>query len=323
MKKLLTLNSVLFILLLSGCGVKAPDQDVILESVSSFGLNTISEGNIPDYCGEPINLEIRSAEITRQQTEDKSNTTYCTISLSNDSLEASLDCILYYDLFDDKRWYPEQYRIESYTLNPLEGVDEELAAEYLAEALNAENKEIDGGYARDTYIYPSNYHLDLTSHETDLDAMKDILTFDYEKESEICKESGTVSIHYAFDTASGLWQYETIDDSQIQYEYHPEGQWRFDIYTYFVRLYITDMDYTNCTATIYSKGAAWHEAADNGELDHMETVSFTITSEGIEFSALQVPERDYSIILLLKKDNMYYRTTDSEVFFPVSFKREI
>ena len=243
--------------------------------------------------------------------------------MENDFLESTVDCVIYYDLFDDGKWYPNYYYIESYTLEPIAGIDENAAMEYLAEALNAENKEISGFY--DTYIYPSNYSFNLVSHETDLGHLTDVLVFNYEKESEICKENGDVNINFTFNANSGSWKCAAIDDSQIQYEYHPEGQWRFDIYTGYVKIYIDDMDYVNNTATIYSYRSSF---GDKDGFDQSETVSFSITDEGMEFSPLFLPgdgifTSDYEIVLLLKKDNMYWRMADEGYYQCVSYKREI
>lgn len=324
MKKLLTVNAIFItLLLLTGCATKAPDKKTILESVASLGITILSQDNVSDYGGDPIHLEAKSCEITRQQTEDKGNTTYCTISMSNDSFEAIVDCVIYYDLFDDGKWYPNYYIIDSCSLTPLTGIDKNTAIEHLAKALEAENKEIDGGIPGDTYIYPSNYRFDLINQETDLESLTDALIFDYVKESEICTESGEVSADFIFDEKSGSWICAAIDDSRINYEYHPEGQWRFDIYTYYIKLNITDVDYSNNTATIYSNGRLFQTQSDSDGFDQSETVSFSITDNGMEFSPLSVPGKKYKIILLLKKDNMYWAEEDDGYFTRVSFKREI
>lgn len=326
MKKLLTINTILItLLLLTGCAAKAPDKNTILESAVSLGINIMSKDNVSGYDGDPIQLEVKSCEITRQQTENKGNTTYCTISMSNDSLEATVDCVIYYNLFDDGKWYPSYYGIDSYSLIPLTGIDENVAIEFLAETLNAENKEISGFY--DTYIYPSNYHMDVITHETDFDTLTDSLTFDYVKDSEICRECGIVGIDFAFNPQSGSWQCVNVDDSQINYEYHPEGQWRFDIYTGYVRIFIDDMDYVNNTATIYSYKSSVSGIVDDGGFNQSETVNFSITEEGMKFSPLFLPGdgifvKDKEIVLLLTKDNMYWTMADEELYTCVSYKRE-
>lgn len=324
MKKLLTINAIFItVLLLTGCATKAPDKNTILESAASLGINILSQDNVPGYNGDPIHLEAKSCEITRQQTEGKGNTTYCTISMSNDSLEAKVDCVIYYNLFDDGKWYPAYYMIDSYSLVPITGIDKDTAIKFLAKSLEAENKEIDGGIPGDTYIYPSDFHFDLISQETNLETYTDVLVFDYEKESEICIERGEVSANFAFNEKSGAWEGTAIDDSQINYEYHPEGQWRFAIYTYYIKLNITDVNYSNNTATIYSNGRLFQEQSDRDGFDQSETVSFSITDEGMEFSPLSVPGEKYKIVLLLKKDNMYWTKEDDGYYKCVSFKREV
>lgn len=317
-------------IVLGGCGQpKAPDETDIKDAVIEYNLMDFSQEVRPNPNGNTITMSnIDMVQINRQQTESKSNITYCTIEMSNDDCRVVVDCIYNFEYYDNKKWYPENQEIESLMFYPLNGVNEELAYETTIKNLHAESESFNDFFLGEDYTYDSVYTLQLREHTTDLENYLDKLIYDYSKSSDFCTESGVVETYYVFDSNNGSWVYSNILDDELNYEYHPEGQWRFDIYTHYYRINISNVDYTNNTAFIYYKDSSWQSEADNGELQNYIQVSFTITDDGMSFSPFHVVSHGVmyttkqDVYLLLKKDNMYV-SDDGLNYRPVTWSRYV
>ena len=137
-----------------------------------------------------------------------------------------------------------------------------------------------------------------------------------------------VEVYYTFNSDNGSWEYNGISDDDISYEYHPEGQWRFDIFTHYYRINISNVDYVNNTASIYYKDSSWQGTADSGELTNYAEVSFSITDEGMQFSPFHVVSgkgiftTEQDVYLFLKKDNMYF-SSDGSGYSKVQWSRYV
>ena len=71
---------VVFLLcLLAGCGSKAPKEKDIQEAITQWSINRIDPKINEGYQGQTIYMDITSLEIGDQLTEDRKNTTYCTV----------------------------------------------------------------------------------------------------------------------------------------------------------------------------------------------------------------------------------------------------
>ena len=327
--KKVTLFYFLFIscITLNGCGQpKAPNETDIKDAVMESDLMIFSQDFTPYFDGNSIFMNnIDTVKIIRQQTESKSNITYCTIEMSNDSCKVIMDCNYNFSYYDDNKWYPEKQEIESFTFSPLSGVEEELAYNATVESLHAEPEIIRGYSFGQEYAFESTYELQLKEHETDLDNNIDKLVYDYYKSSDFCTEFGLVETYYTFNSNNGSWVYnETLDDN-LSYEYNPEGQWRFHIFTHYYRINISDIDYANNTALIYYKDSSFQAEADSGDLTDCVRVYFTITDEGMRFSPIHHTisvgyTTEHDVYLLLKKDTMYV-SNDGSNYTPVTEPR--
>lgn len=313
-KNILVCYLIISCFLLNGCGQsKSPNEADIKDAIQEYNMMEFSQGGLSNLSGETIIMNnIDAVHINRQQTEEKSNITYCTIEMSNDNCRVVMDCNLNFSYYDDKKWYPEGQEIESFVFYPLSGVDEEQAYNITVEKLHAEPETIWGGWGlgEQAYSHDSVYKLQLKEHETDLDNNIDKLIYDYFKSSDFCTESGLVEMYYTFNSGNGNWEYNDILDDGITCEYHPEGQWRFDCYTHFYRINISNIDYINNTALIYYKDSSSSIEADSGELINYVQVNFTITDEGMYFNPFHnvihgVYTYEHDVYLLLKKDTMY------------------
>lgn len=320
---------VLSCITLSGCGQpKAPNEENIKDAVMKYDLMTFSPDSTPYYDGDTISMDnIDDIEIYQQKTESKSNTSYCTIEMSNDSCKVVIDCNYDFSYYDDKKWHPERQEIEYFTFYPVSGVDEGAAYDATVESLHAEPEVIQGSFFAPSYTYETTYNLQLSEHETDLENNTDKLVYDYYKSSDFCTESGVVETYYAFDSYNGKWVYNETSDDNLSCEFHPEGQWRFDISTHYYRIKISDIDYTNNTALIYYKDSVWQAEADSGELTDYVQVNFTITDEGMSFSPFHTVTPGWytieqDVYLLLKKDNMYVSENGSN-YSPVAWTRYV
>lgn len=313
---------------LIGCGQpKTPNEKDIEDAVIAYNMMEFPRSSSSNYYDDTnIMNSIDDICINRQQTESKTNITYCTVQMSNENCRVVMDCNFEFGYYDDKKWYPEGYEIESITFNPKRGVNEEQAYEATIESVHAEPEVFSPSFYGQPYSYGCTYELQLISHETDLEGYTDKLVYDYSKSSEFCIESGLVETYYSFNTSDGGWEFTNTSNDNIFYEYHPEGQWRFDIFTHYFRINISSVDYINNTAIIDYRDSNWQGNADSGELTNQVQVDYSITDEGMRFSPFHVENgsglRKYEIdvYLLLKNDTMYVSNNGS-TYSPVAFPR--
>ena len=267
-------------------------------------------------------MDITSLEIGDQLTEDRKNTTYCTVQMENDQYTAVQEYRLDMVLYDDGEWTLQDHSVISYQLYPKTGVDETMAEELMASEIKADVEVFDGGFPGDEYWYDSTYTLTLNSHETDTANLKDHLEYEYQKDSEICLQGGPLTAEFLFDQTTGQWTLETVDASAVQVqEYRPEGVWLFDIYTYYINMNIRDLDYTANTAVVDIAASVWQSEAFQNQYSQSQTVGFAVTEEGMVFDPVDLPDQDYGVSLMLTRDNMYYKRTDSQAYTPVNYNR--
>lgn len=339
LKRNVLLNILLInCMLLVGCGQpKAPNEKDIEDAVVTYNMMEFSASSSSnDYDDTNIMNSIDDVCINQQQTESKTNISYCTVEMSNENCGVVMDCNFKFEYYDDKKWYPEDYEIENVSFNPKKGIDEGQAYEAVIENVHIEpevfspGSRTSSGYVMpffgESYSYECSYELQLVSHETDLEGYTDKLVYDYSKSSEFCTESGRIETHYSFNTSEGVWEFTDTFNDDICYEYHPEGQWRFDIFTHYFRINISNVDYVNNTATIDYKDSSWQGSADSGEMTNQVQVDYSITDEGMRFSPFHVEsgsglmKYESDVYLLLKNDTMYV-SSDGSTYSPVAFPR--
>lgn len=315
MNKITTLAvTILLLFTLCGCGANTPSRSVVENDIV-----TIVNTKISDSLDQKTN-EVTEINITKQSTMDRQNITNCTFYLSNAAYKIFYEVSLVYIQDDQKVWNFGKYSIDNYEAYPLAGVDEIIAHNEIAELLGAENQEISVGYLSEKYTYDSTYQLRVTERETSLETGIDLLTFHFSKISELCEENGLIYVEYNFNSQTACWEMTLFDDSNNKIvDFYPEGQWRFAIGTYYIKIYIDDINYENNTATIYSTASPFQVTADRGKFKNGETVTFTFTEDGMEFSAFSSPDKHYNIIILLAKDNMYYKFSSITSIRPTEF----
>lgn len=296
---------------------KVPNETDIKSAITEYNMLEFSQEYTPGFHGQPILMNnIDNITINGMQTEEKTNITFCTVEMSNDSCKVSMNCNFIFSYYDDKKWYPIESEIESFNFSPVKGIDEQQAYNIAVENLYMEPETVEASFLGEDYTYDITYNLQLKEHKTDLSNNTDKVIYDYYKSSDFCTESGLVEVYYIFNSANGNWEYNGMSEDLI-YEYHPEGQWRFDIMTHYYRVNITNVDYANNTASIYYRDSIWQSEADSGELTNYAEVSFTITDEGMRFSPFHVVTgkgifaREQEVYLFLKKDNMYFSSNGS------------
>lgn len=318
--KLLAIIVIIFcaVVLINICrGPKAPNEADIENAILGYNMLEFSQEYTPNFYGQPVLMNnIDSVQINGMQTEEKSNITFCTVEMSNDSCRVSVNCNFIFSYYDDKKWYPEEREIESFIFSPVKGIDEQQAYNIAIENLHMEPETVEASFLGEDYTYDITCNIQLKEQVTDVDNNIDKIIFDYYKASDFCTESGEVEVYYTFNTATGSWEFNDISED-FSYEYHPEGQWRFDIFTHYYRINITNVDYTKNVATIYYKDSIWQQEADSGELTNYTEVSFETTDEGMRFSPFHVVngkgifETEQDVYLFLKKDNMYFSSNGS------------
>ena len=238
-KKLLAIIVIIIcaVILMNSCrGPKAPNESDIENAIMKYNMLEFSQEYTPDFYGQPVLMNnIDRVQINGMQTEEKSNITFCTVEMSNDSCKVSMNCNFIFSYYDDKKWHPEERVIESFIFSPVRGIDEQQAYNIAVENLHMEPETVEASFLGEDYTYNITYNLQLKEHKTDLNNNKDKVIYDYYKASDFCTETGLVEINYIFNTSYGSWEYSDISED-VSYEYHPEGQWRFDIMTHYYRI---------------------------------------------------------------------------------------
>lgn len=202
----LTFLTLTVMFLLSGCTPKPPAENEISETFTEEFLLQITEHSIN---GVPEQFSLENVVLERRQTNEKTDTSDCIISLSNANYTCEINVTLIYEYFDQGGWYLEDWEINNTKINPLVGVPDDMIA-YAEDELKS--------------IYPDAI---LASKTSDLvgstSVPTEVLVYDIPKNFSAIGEtgieiidSGSIKSIYTFDNIGNGYSWNHIwDDSAL------------------------------------------------------------------------------------------------------------
>lgn len=201
-------------LALTACQDSVPKEGQIKEDIpEDMRVIYVDSG----FGEETITLDVTEVNILKRQTNEKDDTVYCTVVMSNDNYEYTADWVLNYVYYDQGGWILEGYTYNEQSDNspiliPLTGISQEIA--------DAE---------MDCYYFDS-FTLKEHVFEDESDGYYEYYHsyFDYEVEysNTYCSYNGNVILDYYFqnDKNYGYWGYGDPQYSD-EFQWNVEGVW--------------------------------------------------------------------------------------------------
>ena len=184
---------------------------------------------------------------------------------------------------------------------------DEISTTMLDEYVMSLYPEIHWGYTQPnldgtvtSYDYPINY--EMINHISDLGNKKDVLVYRYFFNTYTACVSGEFECEFEYQIDE-TWQLKDIRELDSGIEWDLEGRWEFDIWTYYVKVAISGMDFDNQIATIQYWGTS--SKVMPGE------ISFTEDGRYIYFDTFAIYNNKYNgekkdITLVAGIEDMYF-----------------
>lgn len=201
-------------LALTACQDSVPKEGQIKEDIpEDMRVIYVDSG----FGEETITLDVTEVNILKRQTNEKDDTVYCTVVMSNDDYEYTADWVLNYVYYDQGGWVLEGYTYNEQSDNspiliPLTGVSQEVADSEM------------------NCYYFDSFALKEHVFEDESDGYYEYYHsyFDYEVEysNTYCSYNGNVILDYYFqnDKNYGYWGYGDPQYSD-EFQWNVEGVW--------------------------------------------------------------------------------------------------
>ena len=296
---------IIFVLciFLTVSGKKTVTKEDIESTIQAFQLDEIEiNEEIVDFNVTDINIISQNYDSQR-----KICVVNCEILVTSDTMKGTLVYCLKYKLMDGK-WIIKSYELDEdrgYDFVPLKGV--ELSVEEIEKYVKELYPEICWKDVVDVWgdrvctDFP--IECEMVYHETNLDSGQDKISYNYAFYTEAACVSGNMILEYKF-TEEGTWENAGFwcEDKEVKWQL--EGLWSFDIYTYWIDVYISEIDWENQVAYIEQRGSVWQ-----GYGTYQSMVIGFEQREGCIYFDSFVTESDNSgkeVTLIAKIDDLYY-----------------
>lgn len=207
---------IMMLFLLSSCGrPELPNGIALKDTFSEKFLKQISE----TYVNDSLEVfSIQDIEVLRQKTNDNTNTTVCSIELSNENYVEKLETELMYEYYDQGGWYLDDWTINKTTVSPRQGISDIQIAD-MEETIFT--------------LYPNAKFI---ARETDLsETLTDVFSYEVPTSAMIIGntgieiiEGGKIQVIYSFsETVDGAfaWQAFYNTDTFSRQWSHWKGDW--------------------------------------------------------------------------------------------------
>lgn len=194
---------ILFAVMLVGCkDSKLSEKEISSNLPSEFSEISVLSGDQTEY----YDLALDEFVIRKRQTNEKDDTIYCTITEVDSNYTYTIDCVLYFNYYDQGGWILDNYEIEQSSIQPSAAVDQSVS-DYDVSC-----------YYDDFEFQDCEYdESDRTAHYTYTVKDKDVYL----------SREGKVQLDYNFcDYGNNAeWKLDCVDESGIRDIWDIEGTW--------------------------------------------------------------------------------------------------
>ena len=291
-------------------GNKMVTEEDVESTIKTLQLEDIEINN------EILDFNVTEVKIISQNydSQTKMCVVNCEVMITSDTMKGTLFYYLKYEL-EDGNWIIKTYELDEdrgYDFVPLKGVElsQEEVVQYVKELYpeilwKGGNTSAIGMVGAWEDIWAADFPIEYTLvyHETNLDSREDKISYDYTFYTETAYVSGKMVLEYTF-MEEGMWKISDFwcEDEEVQWQL--EGLWSFDIYTYWIDVYISEIDWENQIAYIQQRGSLMQGGGTYKSI----TIGFEQKDGCIYFDSF-ITESGNSgekVTLIAKIDDLYY-----------------
>lgn len=305
----LALSLCLLCLMFCGCAIKAPNEEVIKESLERNGSIELGQ-----QC-----FSVNQVTIELQRTDDNYDYAECIIDLSNETCATQVRYGVEHTYYDKGGWVLSDFeKLSDYQIIPLTGVPKEEWEDtwYICSQLDLDEEKC---------------KLELLEETCDLNTGWHTAKFKCYRTEEYCTLESEIAVAYEFNSWTGTWSLSDVSTSEWTYnwnldklkgiKYKVDVDWSYD-------LYVTINDFNSDSVELsyecnYCSLDRWEykdltlnawnwvveEKDDDAYYDRLNGCpviwfdEFTIDSSPDKYSYIRVKE---DIRLLIAPDGLYY-----------------
>lgn len=293
---------------LSGCGQTEFTTDEMEEIVLREELHVLTDENSPFRGPDEMPSEFDSVEIIQSKISGNDASADISVSVLGDNFKGNVFYRL--DLKKQKgQWNITTKKNHKQTkIVPLSAPSAEMVAE-----------EIEKLYE------DKDYNFSFSKIDYDKENYTAKAEFLFESGSEVSESNGIITADFEFSEKTAQWVLGGTNEENVKVtSWHPEGQWRFNDYTYYFKLYINELDLENNTASLKVVASEYESLTDTSPYAYSETVSVTVSEQGIYFDEIEIPldeTRSVKLKLCVRYDNLYFTTNSSNQYKEVNMSR--
>lgn len=307
MKKLIILF-IGAILILSGCGQTEFTVEEMEEIVQREELFVLTEENSPIRQKSVMETEFDSVEIIQSKITGNDASADIKVTVTGENYSA--DVFYRLDLKKEKGdWVISTKKNHKQTVVvPLSALSAEEAA------LEIENLYED-----------KDYNFSFEKMDYDKETFIANAEFLFESSSEVSESEGIVTAEFEFSEKTAEWVLTNTNEEDVKVtSWHPEGQWRFNDYTYYFKVYINELDTEKGFASLKAFASEYESVADTSDYVFTGTVPINVSEQGVYFDEIEIPldETNYvKLKLCVRYDNLYFTTDSSSQYKEVNMSR--